>query len=306
MSQGTHNVAGAVDPSFYKHEKYFDAHLTSLGWAQAQALRQHVATHGLAARLEVVVVSPLTRAVETAVAAFGGDSPVPSGAPCLMAARPEVEGLCTAHPGAAAGPLPFVACELCREHLGVHPCDRRRPLSHYQAAFPAVDWSHITQEQVCFQLLLPTSCSVFHVSEPVSLSQDELWTPETRESDDDLANRAGLFLRWLLARPEQRIAVVTHSSWLSIMFKRFTPPDTPDSVTRWFENAELRTMTLVGDADGVTLTSHAAVGGAAAAPAALDFIPSVTAGLPMHVTISTRSIEEQEELVRQAAPAGHK
>ena len=147
-SQGTHNVAGAIDPSFYKHEKYFDAHLTALGWAQAQALRQHVTTHGLAARLEVVVVSPLTRAVETAVAAFGGDSPVPVGAPCLMAARPEVEGVCTAHPGIAAGPLPFVACELCREHLGVHPCDRRRPLSHYKAAFPSVDWSPITQEQV--------------------------------------------------------------------------------------------------------------------------------------------------------------
>ena len=94
--------------------------------------------------------------------------------------------------------------------------------------------------------------------------------------------------------------MVTHSSWLSIMFKRFTAPDAPDSVTRWFENAELRTMTLAGDGDRVTLTSQAA---SAAAP---DFIPSVTAGVPMHATISTRSIEDELEAVKQAAaPAGH-
>jgi hypothetical protein len=47
----------------------------------------------------------------------------------------------------AAGAPPFVACELCREHLGVHPCDRRRELSFYKARFPGVDWSGIESEQ---------------------------------------------------------------------------------------------------------------------------------------------------------------
>jgi broad specificity phosphatase PhoE len=142
-------------------------------------------------------------------------------------------------------------------------------------------------------------CTAPCASDTRSPPQDELWTPETRESDEALATRAGLFLRWLLDRPEQRIAVVTHSSWLSIMFKRFTSPDAPESVTRWFENAELRTMTLAGDAHRVTLTSEAS----AAAP---DFIPSVTAGVPMHATISTRSMHEELEPMKQAAaPAGH-
>lgn len=43
-----------------------------------------------------------------------------------------------------------------------------------------------------------------------------------RESDAHLAQRAAAFLRWLMARPEQHIAVVTHSSWLSVMFSVFT------------------------------------------------------------------------------------
>ncbi|XP_057488860.1 phosphoglycerate mutase-like protein 1 isoform X2 [Actinidia eriantha] len=36
---------------------------------------------------------------------------------------------------------PIVAVELCREHLGVHPCDKRRSISEYQYLFPAVDFS---------------------------------------------------------------------------------------------------------------------------------------------------------------------
>ena len=31
--------------------------------------------------------------------------------------------------------------QLCREHLGRHPCDKRRALSHYKKHFPAVDFS---------------------------------------------------------------------------------------------------------------------------------------------------------------------
>lgn len=37
--QGWHNVAGAIDNNNYKLEKYFDAHLTELGWEQARAGR---------------------------------------------------------------------------------------------------------------------------------------------------------------------------------------------------------------------------------------------------------------------------
>jgi hypothetical protein len=129
----------------------------------------------------------------------------------------------------------------------------------------------------------------------VLLWQDELWTAHTRESDEDLAHRSGLFLQWIMARPEQHIAVVTHSSWLSIMFKHFAASD--ENLTRWFENAEMRTVVL-----------HAPAAELPRVPAAvLNFIPSVsTGGLHMHATESRRSEPsmEEEEKAKAEAPAG--
>ena len=227
------------------------------------------------------MVSPLTRAVETAIGAFGG-GPASSG-PLLMLPQDGVDGVRAARPGAsAAGVPPFVACELCREHLGVHPCDRRRSLSHLKERFPAVDWSNIESEA------------------------DTLWTADVRESDEHLARRAAAFLRWLMARPEQHIAVVTHSSWLrcahagalrvrcagadvclprSVMTNHFAGECSVSAGThlkRWFNNAELRTVVLhdrsgeewgwgaagsdwVGGDEGV-----AAVASMAGAPAAME------------------------------------
>ncbi len=31
--------------------------------------------------------------------------------------------------------------EACREHIGEHPCDRRRPISEQRRDFPGVDFS---------------------------------------------------------------------------------------------------------------------------------------------------------------------
>ena len=48
------------------------------------------------------------------------------------------------------------------EHLGIHPWDARWPLSHYRAAFPAVDFSLIEHEH------------------------DALWEPDRRELDEEV------------------------------------------------------------------------------------------------------------------------
>ena len=257
-AQGTHNVAGAVDQSFYKHEKYFDAHLTLLGWQQGSSLKAHLEQQErpLTASLELVVVSPLTRAVETAVAAFGGACPAAEGEPLLMVAQAEVEGLRVSRPAVSAvGVPPFVVCELCREHLGVHPCDRRRSLSAYKAAYPALDWSHVQSEEVRRASPPPPP--------PLTPPQDDLWEADRRETDEELALRASHFLRWLMLRPEQHIAVVTHSSCatggaarraaaahslrqragLDVLFRSFTGPCSPaagDRLKTWFKNAEVR------------------------------------------------------------------
>ncbi|KAG0448793.1 hypothetical protein HPP92_027667 [Vanilla planifolia] len=66
-AQGIHNVAAEKDHSAYLSEKYFDAHLTSLGWNQVDNLRRHVISSGLAKKIDLVITSPLLRTMQTAV-----------------------------------------------------------------------------------------------------------------------------------------------------------------------------------------------------------------------------------------------
>ncbi|KAD6796303.1 hypothetical protein E3N88_07199 [Mikania micrantha] len=162
-AQGVHNVAGEKDHSAYMSEELFDAHLTTLGWKQVDNLRKHVHASGLSKKVELVVVSPLLRTMQTAVGAFGGEASVDGiDVPLLMAEntgssnRPAISSLnCP----------PFIAVELCIEHL-------------------------------------------------IENDGDVLWTPDTRERNEDVAARGVKFMKWLLTREEKEIAVVTHSGFL--------------------------------------------------------------------------------------------
>ncbi|KAL0361273.1 UNVERIFIED_CONTAM: Phosphoglycerate mutase-like protein 2, partial [Sesamum radiatum] len=114
-AQGFHNVAGEKDHSAYMSQELFDAELTPLGWQQVDNLRKHVRSSGLSRRIELVVVSPLLRTMQTAVGVFGGDGYEDGiDVPPLMAenagnsSRPAISSL---------NSPPFVAMELCREHL---------------------------------------------------------------------------------------------------------------------------------------------------------------------------------------------
>jgi hypothetical protein len=54
----------------------------------------------------------------------------------------DLPGKRTAHGAiSAAGCPPMVAWEGCREHLGMHPCDKRRTMREIAPSFPAVDFS---------------------------------------------------------------------------------------------------------------------------------------------------------------------
>eukprot|EP00208_Stichococcus_sp_RCC1054_P007692 CAMPEP_0206140788 /NCGR_PEP_ID=MMETSP1473-20131121/10648_1 /ASSEMBLY_ACC=CAM_ASM_001109 /TAXON_ID=1461547 /ORGANISM="Stichococcus sp, Strain RCC1054" /LENGTH=295 /DNA_ID=CAMNT_0053535073 /DNA_START=138 /DNA_END=1025 /DNA_ORIENTATION=+ len=225
--QGFHNVAGEADALEYASEKYFDAHLTELGWKQAADLKAHIKTSPI--RPEVVIVSPMMRAMQTAVGAFGGgiwheDDPA---LPLMTEVCAEAD-VSAAHPAASVTSVPFVACELCREHLGVHPCDRRRSLGVYREAFPGIDFSNIKEVD------------------------DVLWKPDERETDEQIAERGVQFLEWLSLRPETEIAVVSHSGFLRCMLGKFADVGS-DSVRndlkRYFANCELRTV-VVGAANG--------------------------------------------------------
>ena len=116
--QGFHNVEAAVrGPAAYKDVRLTDARLDETGRRQAATLGERVR----AARMiiDVVLVSPLTRTLETATLMF----------------PPEV------------APLPFVAVEHCREAFGGHPCDARRPARTLAREFPHVDFSGLGTDE---------------------------------------------------------------------------------------------------------------------------------------------------------------
>ncbi|KAG5414703.1 hypothetical protein IGI04_002270 [Brassica rapa subsp. trilocularis] len=114
-AQGVHNVEGEKNHDAYLSEDLFDAHLTPLGWQQVDNLRKHVKASGISNRIELVVVSPLLRTLQTAVGTFGGEGYIDGvDAPPLMKAgagdsdRPAISSL---------NRPPFIAVESCREHL---------------------------------------------------------------------------------------------------------------------------------------------------------------------------------------------
>lgn len=84
----------------YKDPQFLDAELSAKGIEQAKALRDAILRDK--PPVDVVIVSPLNRALSTASIAF--------------------EGL-----------APFVAVEEVRERIGVNPCDRRRSIDEVRA-----------------------------------------------------------------------------------------------------------------------------------------------------------------------------
>ena len=188
--QAIHNVAkdnhkGEGNP--YLDPALTDAPLTQLGREQARRLLPSTS----ALLVEVVICSPLSRAVETA---------------CLGFAAQLERG------------VPFVAVESCREQLGQNLCDARCETALAAAAHTRVDFSAIA----------PT---------------DELFTP-TRETLSELTCRAAAFLRLLQQRPERRIAVVTHSSFLAALFNAAADCSAAPELGAWFDTAEIRGVQL--------------------------------------------------------------
>jgi hypothetical protein len=166
-------VAGRINHDNYKSWEYEDAHLTDFGWKQAKAVQDHIRAHNI--KVDVVIVSPLTRAIETAVGCFGNFAPPLNGTPPLLMGLTEQPGVRPAHPAVGSeGCPPFVCYELCREHLGVHPCDRRHPIAAKQAMFPGVlmcSPEHSTHNCVCALLGEHVSCHIIHSHSGKALCQ---------------------------------------------------------------------------------------------------------------------------------------
>ncbi|KAF7005954.1 hypothetical protein CFC21_021034 [Triticum aestivum] len=213
-AQGIHNVEGEKDFAAYKSHALLDAQLTPLGWSQVDTLRDHVTKCGLAKKIELVIVSPLLRTIQTAVGVFGGGNYIDgaSASPLMV----EGAGNSERQPISSLNCPPFLA--------GVHPCDKRSSITKYRTLFPAIDFSLIENDE------------------------DVLWEPDVRETNESVALRGMKFFDWLWTREEKEIAIVSHSGFLYHtlnMYGKECHPTIAEELGKHFANCELRSMVLV-------------------------------------------------------------
>ncbi|EGZ29548.1 hypothetical protein PHYSODRAFT_284481 [Phytophthora sojae] len=128
-AQGFHNVAeqkygvGRWEDELARSDEFLDSDLTPFGVEDTRAKGPPSVKAELERgmpKIERVVVSPLSRAIQTAQRFFTNDQ-VPD--------------------------KPFLCMENCREVLDCNTFDKRRPLSEIKRKFPDVDFSLIAHEQ---------------------------------------------------------------------------------------------------------------------------------------------------------------
>lgn len=217
-AEGSHNVASrnaGTDAVLVDNMDYWDAPLTEAGIEQCLELRRHLANRPSQGRpfthFDLVIVSPLTRTLQTAQHIFGPARK--PGAPSFLSPPFEDTSL----------PRPQILVrEEARERWGYYSCDGRRKISEIIKEFPDFDFSAIEHDE-----------DVFYTKE--------------REPTEHIKDRTIQFLEWLNKRPEKCIAVVTHSSFLRHLFMQFggDQADTDKSILqRGTGNCELRSIVL--------------------------------------------------------------
>ncbi|KAL5847103.1 hypothetical protein ACOSQ3_010627 [Xanthoceras sorbifolium] len=217
--QGIHNVEGEKGNHVLLSEELLDAQLSPLGWQQVDNLRKQVQSCGLAKTIDLVITSPMSRTLQTALGVFGSEE-ITNGfdVDSSMAANGENGGPCAK---STFNCPPIVAVELCRERLGVHPCDKRRSISEYQSLFPVIDFKLIESED------------------------DNLWKADTREPFDEVAARGINFINWLWTRQEKEIAVVSHGIFLQQTLTALFHPSLDEKLCTRFQNCEVRSVVIV-------------------------------------------------------------
>lgn len=257
-AQGIHNVEGEKNHDAYLSYELFDAHLTPLGWKQVDNLRKHVRSCGLSKKIDLVITSPLLRTMQTAVGVFGGEAYTDGmGVPPLMVAN---AGNSSRSAVSSLNCPPFIAVELCREQVGIHPCDKRRSISEYQPLFPAIDFSLIESDG------------------------DKLWKTDIRESNEEVAARGRKFMNWLWTRKEKEIAIVSHSGYLFHTLSAFGEdchPVVKDEICKHFANCELRSMVFV---DRSLMGSD---------PSTTNYSGKIPAGLDLPSDVADEKLDEK-------------
>ncbi|KAL4284767.1 hypothetical protein GQ457_16G016210 [Hibiscus cannabinus] len=195
--------------------EFFDAQLSSQGWQQVCHQRKDVCASGLLQGIQLVITSPMSRTLQTAVGIFHDeDQPDRLDVTSFPDETDQTQ---------AFNRPPIIEFELCRERLGKYECDKRRSTSQYRSRFPAVDFSLIENEE------------------------DILWKANEREPHEDVLARGIKFINWLWTRKEEEIAVVSHGVFLQeamiqlINTNKCLPLMEHDPRSR-FKNCEIRSI----------------------------------------------------------------
>ncbi|XP_044475630.1 phosphoglycerate mutase-like protein 1 [Mangifera indica] len=211
-AQGVHNTEVGKSPEALLSQDLFDAQLSDLGLQQVEKLRKYVEEKGLSKIIDLVITSPMSRTLQTAVGVFGGECQANG-----------LDGQATpAGNGAKFDGPPIIAVEHCRERLGLEPCNRRRSINEYQTLFPTIDFQLIESED------------------------DILWKADVRESYEEVAERGMKFLKWLWTRQEKEIAVVSHGIFLQQTLINLVKEKNPsmENLCSRFDNCEIRTVAI--------------------------------------------------------------
>ncbi|XP_044474996.1 phosphoglycerate mutase-like protein 1 [Mangifera indica] len=192
--QAMHNVEAEKSLEALLSPKLFDAELSDLGREQVAKLRKRVLTSGLLKKIDLVVISPQLRAMQTAVGVFGCEDHM--NVYGLDKCKPPVTVAndLNAKPALNCCSCPaLLAFEKCRDRMGLRPSDKRRSVSEYQSIFPSMDFSLMESDE------------------------DELWNPDIRESYKEIFYRMVEFVEWLWTRPEKEIVIVSHGVILQFL-----------------------------------------------------------------------------------------
>ena len=212
--QGYHNLLGEIFKDFYGkpvnlddkdpttnpflREEILDSPLTEKGRNECACRRQEAAL----LNPQAVIVSPLHRAIQTAMLSFADHMP-------------------TTKNNSGGKQIPWVAHEGAREQTGLLLCNKRRALSQTKAEFPHIDFSEMANSG----------------DEDEGWDSEARESPKA-----ETERIYNFLTEFLMKRPEEELALIGHSAWLFTMCNAVMDCRDDASLRGLFGTSEIRSM----------------------------------------------------------------
>ncbi|WZY97358.1 hypothetical protein YC2023_069687 [Brassica napus] len=212
-------------------------------WQAVSDMRKEISKSGLLNTVQLVITSPLRRAMQTSVGIFRGQ---------------EDMNQSDIFPKVNNSP-PIVALEICRERMGLYPCDKRESISTYRTYFSEIDFTMVVKSRTDF--LEIQNDHDLRVMKMLNGKQrrGKTWKRflleaftfsnvvllRINKSKCDSKSRYNFVELW--ERPEKDIAVVSHGIFLQqtlrALHEKVGTPVEENHLKR-FANCELRSIRL--------------------------------------------------------------